>query len=284
MKKYISIFIAVVMVVVFTLFVVMICAKDEVRINGKILLNIGKKGLNVYDCSKETFEAVKKHNGAFAVFSGDDAVLIGNGGNIVEYNLNTKEERTVYEGKPDYHFSIDFLTVCKKNVISFSIDNYIILYNEETKKEVVVANDNGSEKHSWSKDSEVLYYSDKNGKIKAVNTSSGEIKEIAVGREPIVSGSNIAYKNKGKLIVENIKTNKKYTYRGSAYNYCFSPTGNELLIEDEMSLLTAIKNIFSRDIVLGHSLVAWDYKNNKKSTVIDACSDTWNLICDWKTD
>ena len=79
-----------------------------------------------------------------------------------------------------------------------------------------------------------------------------------------------------------MQTNTEYEYNGKAYSYCFSPTGREVLIEDELSIWTAIKNIFRNGIVLGHSVIVWDYENNKRNTIIDACTSVPNLICGWE--
>ena len=84
------------------------------------------------------------------------------------------------------------------------------------------------------------------------------------------------------LIVKELMTEKEYKYDGSAYSYCFSPNGDVLLVEDEISIVTAVKNFFDNDIVLGHSIFVWDYANNKRNTLVDSCVSVPNLICDWK--
>lgn len=163
------------------------------------------------------------------------------------------------------------------------MDDCVFLYDTETsEKTVLVQGCLSSEFHAWSKNGDVLYYSDTNGKIVAYNILTGEFSEVGEGYHPTVCGSYIAYREQGNLIVKNMQTNKEYKYSGSAYDFCFSPDGSKMVIEDEISGGTFFKNLFNGGIVLGHSIVIWDYKSNRVDTIVDACKDLGYMICDWK--
>ena len=237
----------------------------------------GDDELVIYDCSKKIFHQTSA-KAMQAVFFKDNTILLNNFDNISEYNLNTNRETIIYQ---DEFF--DFFAVCNINILSLAQDNYIHIYNIKTKEKKVLVQDNGCEIHSWSDDGKILYYSDVYGKIKSFNVMSGESKEIGTGYDPIVCGTNIAYKSKGELIVKNVQTHNEIVYDGKAYSYCFSSDGNALIIEDELSTGTALKNLFSNGDVLGHSIIFWDYVNDEKNTIINSCVPRPYLICDSKT-
>lgn len=252
---------------------------DSVDISGQILLakdNNGRNEIAIYDCSNNEFTKISS-SGLQAVFLGNESVLLHQFDTICEHNLVTDDEKIIYQDEP-----FDFFAVCSDKALSLSKDNYIFLYSKETREKKVLVSDNGSETHSWSDDGEILYYSDQNERIKAVNVLSGNTKECAAGYDPIVCKDVLAYKNKDKLIVKNLKTKNEYRYDGSAYSYCFSPNSNALIIEDEISFTDAVKNFFDGGVVLGHSLVVWDFENNESSTLMDSCVSVPNMICDWK--
>lgn len=253
--------------------------KDSIDINGQILFNLNNRGTNaitMYDCSKEEFHKIST-NGLQAVWSENNAIFLNQYDSISEYNLNTNEETIIYQGE-----LFDFFTISNDNTISISKDNYIFLYDKESKEKKILIRDNGSKIHSWSDDGEILYYSDENERIKAVNILSGKVKDYAIGYDPIVCGTKLAYKNNDMLMVKNLMTGYEYKYIGCAYSYCFSPNSDVLLVEDEISIVTGVKNLFNNDVVLGHSVVVWDYANNKRNTLIDSCVSAPNLVCDWK--
>lgn len=276
MKKYALISgVAVILILCVKIFY----AHNTIDLEGKILLNMnndGNKEIIVYDCRTKEFQNTGI-NEFQAVLSKNNTLLINEYNAISEYDLNTKEKTTVYQGE-----TFDFFAICNDKLLSLSNDNCIFLYNIETQEKKIIVQDNGSTVYSWSDNGEVLYYSDKNNKIKSVNILSGKIKENGIGRDPVICGYDMAYRNGDKLIVKNLQTNTEYEYNGKVYSYCFSPTGREVLIEDELSIWTAIKNIFRNGIVLGHSVVVWDFENNKRNTIIDACTSVPNLICGWE--
>ena len=252
-------------------------ANSSFDVEGNVLLYLQEddhKGLTVYDCVKDEFQQIDAF-GLQAEFSNRGTILLNRFDEIKEYDLETKEEKVVYQGE-----AFDYFTVCNDNVLSLSDDSYIFYYNIQTQEKHILVEDNGSEIHSWSDDGTILYYTDKDYKIISLNVTSGEKKEIGTGYDPIEQEGNIAYKDKESLIVKNISTGKEYKYKGAAYDYCFSPSGNEVLVKDEMSLITGIKNFFTNDMVLGHRIVVWQFETGKKKTIVDDCLDGSRLL-DW---
>lgn len=277
MKKYIGVL--GIIIIMLILCVTIFFLKNPIDIEGKILLNMthnGKNGITIYDCSKREFQELSL-GGLAARFLDGSTIFIDRYDIITKYDLNTKKETMVYNDEP-FDFFVPINDIC----LSISIDNCIFLYNLETKEKSLLVQNNGSKIHSWSKSGDVLYYSDINNKIISFDVLSGEINEIGIGYDPVICCYNIAYKNKDKLIVKNMQTDKEYIYNGMAYSYCFSPDGSKLVIEDEISISTAIKNFFKKDIVLGHRIVVWNYESNHKDTIIDSCISTPNMVCDWK--
>lgn len=275
-KKYIYVFgIAILLI----LLIKIVHIQGSININGQILFNLSNSGIHeitMYDCSREEFRSISA-DGLQAVWSENNTILLNRFDSICEYNLDTNEETIIYQGE-----SFDFFAICNDNSISISKDNFIFLYEKESKDKKILVQDNGSQIHSWSDDGEILYYSDVNGNIKTVNTLSGEVVDYAIGYDPIVCETKLAYKNKDALIVKNLVTEDEYQYNGSAYSYCFSPDSDVLLVEDEIPIRIAVKNLFANDIVLGHSIIAWDYASHKRNTLIDSCVASPHLICDWK--
>lgn len=281
MKKRINSF-SVIIVLMITILVVYIMLSHEkaIDISGLILLRTtpdnSSNTITIYDCFKKEFNPLPV-SGYGALFSENDSIFVQGYDTISEYDLNTGEEKLIYQGDP-----FDYFTVCKSDLLSISRDNSIFLYDIKSKESIVLINDNSSSVHSWSENGDVLYYSDLNNKIKSVNILSGKIEEIGEGNDPVVCGFNIAYRNNNRLIVKNIQTGKKYEYFGGSYSYCFSPTVKELLVEDEMTIDTGLRNVFTGGIFIGHRVVVWDYANNRKNTIIDVSVPDFRLICDWK--
>ena len=266
---------------IFSLIVLsIICVKlnflnNDTSIDGKILFCMINDRPAIYDSSDKTIKQLDAS--AFqAVFAGDGTILLNKYDRICKYNADTGESTIIYQGE-----SFDFLTVCNDKLLSLSKDNLIYLYDMEKRQKEILLQDSGSCIHAWSDDGKFLYYSDMTNKIKCLDTLANEITEIGTGRSPVVRNSFIAYKDKDRLIVENLKTGKKYSYSGAAYTYCFSPSGKELLIETEMTLNTGIKNLFQNGTVLGHKLIVWNYEENRKSTVVDSGIKSSSLIFDW---
>ena len=189
MKKYAWILgIAIILILGIKIFY----AHNTIDLEGKILLNMnndGGKEIIVYDCRTKEFQNTGI-NEFQAVLSKNNTLLINEYNAISEYDLNTKEKTTVYQGE-----TFDYFAVCNDKLLSLSNDNYIFLYNIETQEKKIIVQDNGSTIYSWSDNGEVLYYSDKNNKIKSVNILSGEIKENGIGRDPVICGYEMAYRN-----------------------------------------------------------------------------------------
>jgi len=188
MKNTIVLFSVVVTVV---LCIQLICFRPSIDTNGKVLLNLtrnGNNGITIYDCSKKEFSNVSLE-GLQAVFFKNDSVLLNQYDIICEYNLNTEISEIVYQGE-----SFDYFAIRNNKQLSLSKDNYILLYDLKTKEKSVLTQDNGSKIHSWSKNG-MLYYSDSDGKVKSVDLDSGEIKEVGIGYDPIISEYNFYFNN-----------------------------------------------------------------------------------------
>lgn len=276
-KKYIIIIITIIFVLITC--IVIFIHKTPIHIEGTLLLHMtynGKDTIGIYDCSKREFHDLSL-GGLQARFFDDDTILINDFDIITKYDVNSKDKTILYHGD-----AFEYFTSVSGRYLSITKDNCIFLYDIYTKENNILVQDVGSKIHSWSKTGDVLYYSNVNNKVVAYDVLAGEINEIGVGYDPIVRGSYIAYKDKDELFVKDMRTNKEYKYCGSSYSYCFSPDGSRIIIEDEMTIGTAVKNFITKDIVLGHRLVIWDYKSNQSNTIIDSCLSTPNMICDWK--
>ena len=93
----------------------------------------------------------------------------------------------------------------------------------------------------------------------------------------------IAFKNSnGKLVIKNLNSNDLWEYSGQAYDFCFSPCGKFVAIEDEMSLQTGILNLFKNQRVLGHKVVLWEYETGKTRTIIESCEAGIGTSFSWE--
>lgn len=261
---------------------------NTIKLEGKILFNTRNDdrfstGITIYDCLNDEFIELPITGGR-AAFWGEDKILFDNA-SIYEYDLNTSQIKMVYQDE-----NINYFTPKDKDSFSFSKDNSIFLYNIKSGETILLVENVGgnSGAHSWSNDGNILYYSHDSypPKIKSYDIHTNEIKDVTEGSEPTVCGTNIAFVKKGVLFVKDLKSGKEYRYSGNSYNYCFSPDGNIIVLQDAMSIHTAIKLIIKEGIkdapVLLDSVAVWDYKNNSKKILIDAINSSPELICDWR--
>lgn len=276
MKK--SIFLSIVICVI-TILILVFCNNTDNRElsyeGSKFLLHATinqQNGIVIYGYSNNEYDEMMLE-GSQALFGENECIFINRYNSIIKYDYTSKKENVICSGE-----AIDYFTLYNNNSISFSSEEHIFLFDHTKKQKNVIVEDNGSIIHSWSEDGNNLYYSDIDCQIKCFNLISENTEYICDGYNPIVSGSKLAYKNEGFLYIRDLITNETIQYSGCAYSYCFSPDGEALLIEDEMSLLSGIKN----KIMYGHSLVLWDYKHNKSATVVEVCLPTPNMVCDWK--
>lgn len=200
--------------------------------------------------------------------------------NIKKINLLTDDIEAVYDtGEEVYYYT-------KVNDSEISFDDtrrsiYILNLNNNEKR--LVVDDSSASYHGW-RDGKLIYSNTNREIIEFNPETNNKRKLLDGGLAPIVSpsGDAIAFKDLDfKLNVYNFETNKQYTF-GLADYYCFSPESDMLLIEDGMTLFTALKNLFLQKIVLGHRILVWDYRNNRTTTILDACKSGAGLGFSWK--
>ena len=276
MKK--TIFILIVICVITVFIFAFFNSNDEYLLydGSKLLLNATleqQNGIVIYDYSKNEYDEIMLE-GSQALFGENNCVFLKKYNSIVKYDYNSDKEDVIYSGE-----EIDYFTICNDNRISFSSNEHIFLFDHTKNEKIVIVKDNGSKIHAWSDDGNFLYYSDMDDRIKCLNLNSSNVEYICDGYAPIVNGFKLAYMNQGNLYIRDLNTNETIEYDGYAYSYCFSPNGDALLIEDNISLRSAIKNNF---MIYRHSLIIWEYKSNKKAIAVEACLATPNMVCDWK--
>ena len=199
---------------------------------------------------------------------------------IKKINLLTDDIEAVYDtGEEVYYYT-------KVNDSEISFDDtrrsiYILNLNNNEKR--LVVDDSSASYHGW-RDGKLIYSNTNREIIEFNPETNNKRKLLDGGLAPIVSpsGDAIAFRDLDfKLNVYNFETNKQYTF-GLAEFYCFSPESDMLLIEDGMTLFTALKNLFLQKIVLGNRILAWDYRNNRTTTILDACESGAGLGFSWK--
>lgn len=177
-----------------------------------------------------------------------------------------------------------YYTKVNDSEISFDDTHYnIYILNLNNNEKRLVVDDSFASYHGW-RDGKLIYSNTNREIIEFNPETNNKRKLLDGGLAPIVSpsGDAIAFKDLDfKLNVYNFETNKQYTF-GLADYYCFSPESDMLLIEDGMTLFTALKNLFLQKIVLGHRILVWDYRNNRTTTILDACEAGAGLGFSWK--
>ncbi len=199
---------------------------------------------------------------------------------IKKINLLTDDIEAVYDmGEEIYYY-----TKVNDSEISFLDTHYsIYILNLNNNEKRLVVDDSFASYHGW-RDGKLIYSNTNREIIEFNPETNNKRKLLDGGLAPIVSpsGDAIAFKDLDfKLNVYNFETNKQYTF-GLADYYCFSPESDMLLIEDGMTLFTALKNLFLQKIVLGHRILVWDYRNNRTTTILDACKSGAGLGFSWK--
>ena len=199
---------------------------------------------------------------------------------IKKINLLTDDIEAVYDmGEEIYYY-----TKVNDSEISFLDTHYsIYILNLNNNEKRLVVDDSFASYHGW-RDGKLIYSNTNREIIEFNPETNNKRKLLDGGLAPIVSpsGDAIAFKDLDfKLNVYNFETNKQYTF-GLADYYCFSPESDMLLIEDGMTLFTALKNLFLQKIVLGNRIIAWDYRNNRTTTILDACKSGAGLGFSWK--
>ena len=270
MKKIAFALIAVILCI--SMYCILIGGKNTQDLKGKITYTSYEnriRGVNILDLKTGQKDFIPNFNAIKPINS--NRVLLSSYEEIVDYDLENKSINAEYNIGENYYY--DYFSVKDDKTISLSKSSKTIeLFDLNTQEWKNVVSDNNSEYYSWFND--ILVYSNNNDEIIEYNVVSGEKKVIGHGRKPLISSdyTTIAYMNSDrKLTVMKRDTGKQYVYKGEAYDYCFSPEGNWLLIEDETEGLIFFKNLLFNGIIKSHQLLVWDYKNNKKTTLVETC-------------
>lgn len=254
--------------------------KHSNNIDGKITYceyNNNTRGTYIWDT--KTHEQSFIPNCMYIRLLEFDKALIGRYNTIEKFDTKTQETISVY----NIGEVMDYFTMVSDSIISFSDGEVIYTFDLEDHGKNIVVEDNGAKYHGWLEGR--LIYANIHDEIIEYNLYDKTKNKLFDGREPIVSADNnfIAYKDiDGNLHVFNIKTNEQYSYTGSAYYYCFSPKSDMLLIEDEMKFFKSLKNILFNERIIGHRVLAWDYKNNTTSEMIEECTAGAGEGFSWK--
>jgi hypothetical protein len=193
---------------------------------------------------------------------------------IVEYKIEEKKTDTIFEGSSEEASYTNVKYIPKTNDISFLADKLYII-NRITKEKRTVADFYGD--YAWSKDGKKLYYSDETT-VCCMDMESMKVESIVKGFNPQLSADNnyIAFKTGRKeLIVKEFKTDKQWKYKttvGIDY-YKFSPDAQQIAI---------IQGNTSPKYIYGQQLLIWNFKKNKKVTIIEHISQGFGCNFDWK--
>ena len=244
-------------------------------------LNNYQKGIMIYLPSTKRFSHVAQSRGFSDLsFSENKKKIMGVSTNntIFEYDIETNNMTLVYKGSNE-DASYDYLKyVPKSDLISFCSYPNLCIYNQRTKEIKKILPHIWGE-YSWTKDGKKLLYSiSGRGTIYSLdienNKSTLYSKE---GFSPQLSRSNnyIAFMTKnGEIIVKEIKTSRKWSYKGlELIYYKFSPDDKYLAI---------IEVVPSKTFMCGINLTVWDFRNNKKNTLIEDIYQGCQSNFDWK--
>lgn len=248
---------------------------DGVNFEGDVLMHITRNGENdlvLFRCGNNSFFDIPL-TGRRAIFANNNSIFVDQYDSIIEYDFASMQMKTVYNGE-----KINYFAIYNDTQISIATENSILLYDYITQEKREIINGNVSPVHSWSADGKNLYYSDNKNTIRSLNLLTGETEELYAGYAPIVFDSKIAYQNEGKLIVRNMCTDHVFEFDAYVYNYCFAPSGKEILLEIEMSAWAGVKN----GMITGHQLLVWNFETGQTETLVEAFVPAVNSVCDCK--
>ncbi len=282
MKKIIICSIITLVVAVLVAFV-LITPKEEMNLKGTMTyhyIDEETSGISIYNLENNR-DIATVSDGSNALWLNSSELLIGRFDLIVKYNSKMAE----VVGEYHVDLPVEYFALKDTDIISISFQNSnrIDLLDLTTREQVGIIDDNASSYHGWTDEGNVLIYENQNNKIVCYDIRTGEKKELCDGRDPLVKQKMIAYTDiDGNLCVRDLDGGKDTIYDGNAYYYCFSPYESIILIEDEISVLTGFKNLVLNKRVLGHAIIAWDYKENNKKVIIDACNSGAGEGFSWK--
>ena len=225
------------------------------------------KGIKIYNLDKQT-EIDFISDGSKGVFLNNNLILFKRGNSILSYDIINGDEKIVYIND---EYIDNFSLYSQNKIVIYQNENTVIqdLQNNEAEQFVL---ENLMGEISITKDATTIYYSNGESIIKCdIETDNSSIVENGTNPK-IYNDTKIAFSNAdGELVVNDLISNDVWKYKGQAYNYCFSPCGKFVVVEDEMSLQTGILNLFKNQRVLGHKVVLWEYETGKTQTVVESC-------------
>lgn len=238
----------------------------------------GIKGIKIYNLDEHS-ELGFVSDGSKGLFLNETIILFKRGNSILSYDIKKREEKIVYTND---EYIDNFSLYSQNKIVIYQNENTVIydLYSNEIEQSFL---DNLSGEISVTKDASIICYSDGNNILK-YNVLNNDSIIVGNGTKPIIyNGEKIAFKNLDrKLIIKDLVSNDIWEYKGQAYNYCFSPCGKFIAIEDEMSLQTGILNLFKNQRVLGHRVVLWEYETGKTQTIIESCDAGIGTSFSWE--
>lgn len=224
------------------------------------------KGITVYNLDKQT-EIDFISDGSKGIFLNNNLILFKRGNSILSYDIKNGEEKIVYTND---EYIDDFSLYSQNKIVIYQNETTVIQDIQSNETEQLVL-ENLMGEISVTKDATTIYYSDGESIIKYdIETDNSSIVESGTNPK-IYDDTKIAFRNAdGELVVKDLISNDVWKYKGQAYNYCFSPCGKFVVVEDEMSLQTGILNLFKNQRVLGHKVVIWEYETGKTQTVVES--------------
>ncbi len=225
------------------------------------------KGIKIYNLDKQT-EIDFIADGSKGEFLNDNLIVFKRGNSILSYDIKKSEEKIIYTNDK----YIDNFSLYSQNKIVIYQNENTVIYDLYTNEIEQLFLDDLSGEISAAKDSSIIWYSNGNNVLKR-NVLNNDSIIVETGTRPIIyNDEKIAFKNLDrKLIIKDLVSNDIWEYKGHAYNYCFSPCGKFIAIEDEMLLQTGVLNLFKKQSVLGHRVVLWEYETGKTQTIVESC-------------
>lgn len=283
-KPYKVILISVcVFVFLFGLFVVKyyVDGKEKINFSGKLLVNgtdanSKYNGLMLYDLQDNSLCYTGIPDGAFsnACFAGSNVEILygGLGGTVSLFNLETKENRQIYKSNDGSDVVFAFAGSGYFSVVD---NRKLILINWDNGEQVVLAEDVGNPKHSWTGDGESVYYSNVKKQICRIEKKSKQNTPLFFGTYAKISGDGkfiavMNYLDKYALVVKDLQSGQEWRYKNNTpYEFCFSPNGKQIAMVEASETF----------LYLGNRIIIWDYN----SDTIKLIDDTYdhNRIISW---
>jgi hypothetical protein len=178
---------------------------------------------------------------------------------IAEYDLKSNDLKTIVSFNDYTSCSYVKYVPNDENLISFTRENKLYLYDKTMNKEHFIYEGVGY--YSWNNDGKYFLFS-KDGNICTYDMVTNKIDELFPGGQPEYSKDNkyMAYIASPSivgniLVVREMATDKEWKYKSNGiYYYKFSPDDEHIAIIQEN---TTIKWFYGQEIKL------WNFKSNK---------------------